>query len=92
MMPFPLAAVHFIDDLHGWSVGSSGTLVGYILATRDGGGRWVEQGTGYGPLESVHFTDVLHGEIHGWDGDSPQHRIVLTTTDGGEHWELRRSK
>ncbi len=41
-------------------------------------------------LESVHFTDALHGTIEGGDGDSPQHPITLTTSDGGETWSVQR--
>ncbi len=35
----PLSSVDFVDDLHGWAVGSLGT----ILATRDGGKSWQRQ-------------------------------------------------
>lgn len=38
----PLEAVAFIDDVHGWAVGSLGT----ILATRDGGASWFVQRRG----------------------------------------------
>ena len=86
---FPLVGVSFTDALHGWAVSSSGTLVGNIIATSDGGRTWVEQ-YGAGPLLSVDFTDALHGTVEGWDGDSPQHPITLTTIDGGQHWQVRR--
>jgi len=81
--------VDFADSTHGWAVSSSGTLVGFIIATTDGGRTWVEQ-YGAGPLLSVDFTDALHGTVEGWDGDSPQHPITLTTSDGGQHWQVRR--
>jgi photosystem II stability/assembly factor-like uncharacterized protein len=81
--------VDFADSTHGWAVSSSGTLVGFIIATTDGGKQWTEQGDGYGPLESVHFTDALHGTIEGEDGDSPQHPTTLTTSDGGKTWKTR---
>ena len=86
---FPLRDVVFTDALHGWAVSSSGTLVGSLIATTDGGHRWVEQ-FGAGPLESVDFTDRLHGVVRGLDGDSPQRPITLTTGDGGKHWRARR--
>jgi photosystem II stability/assembly factor-like uncharacterized protein len=86
---FPLRDVVFTDAVHGWTVSSSGTLVGSIIATRDGGRTWVEQ-FGAGPLESVDFTDSLHGTVEGWDGDSPQRPITLETIDGGAHWKIRR--
>ena len=86
---FPLQDVVFTDALHGWAVSSSGTLVGSIIATRDGGRTWVEQ-FGAGPMESVDFMDRLHGTVEGWDGDSPQRPITLITSDGGKHWRVRR--
>jgi len=88
---FPLRDVVFTDALHGWAVSSSGTLVGNLIATSDGGHSWVEQ-FGAGPLESVDFTDNLHGVVRGLDGDSPQRPITLTTSDGGKTWVVRNSK
>ncbi len=38
----PIQAIYFVDDLHGWAVGSLGT----ILATRDGGTSWHRQQSG----------------------------------------------
>ena len=61
---FPLTDVCFTDEIHGWAVSSSGTL--------------------------VDFSDLLHGTVEGWDGDSPQHPITLTTIDGGQHGQVRR--
>jgi len=88
---FPLTDVCFTDALHGWAVSSSGTLVGSIIATTDGGHSWVEQ-FGAGPLESVDFTDRLHGVVRGLDGDSPQRPITLTTSDGGKTWSIQPRK
>jgi len=88
---FPLRDVAFTDALHGWAVSSSGTLVGSIMATSDGGRSWVEQ-FGAGPLESVDFTDNLHGVVRGLDGDSPQRPITLTTSDGGKTWSVQPRK
>ena len=87
----PLVGVSFVDELHGWAIASTGTLVGFIIATTDGGRTWVEQ-HGAGPLLSVDFSDALHGIVEGWDGDSPQHPITLTTSDGGKTWVVRNSK
>ena len=88
---FPLTDVCFTDEIHGWAVSSSGTLVGSVIATTDGGRTWAEQ-FGAGPLESVDFTDNLHGVVRGLDGDSPQRPITLTTSDGGKHWVIRPRK
>ena len=86
---FPLQDVAFTDALHGWAVSSSGTLVGNLITTGDGGRSWVEQ-FGAGPPESVDFTDELHGVVRGLDGDSPQRLITLTTSGGGKTWGVRR--
>ena len=86
---FPLRDVVFTDALHGWAVSSSGTLVGSLIATTDGGRSWVEQ-FGAGPLETVDFTDRLHGVVRGLDGDSPQRPITLITADGGRTWSIQR--
>jgi hypothetical protein len=81
--------VSFTDELHGWAVGG-GNLVGYIIAAEDGGEHWTVQGEGNcGPLTSVRFSDALHETIEGWDGDSPQRPIILTTSDGRGHWAIR---
>jgi len=88
---FSLQDVYFTDALHGWAVSSSGTLVGNLMATSDGGHSWVEQ-FGAGPMESVDFTDSLHGTVEGWDGNSPQHPITLTTSDGGRTWSTQPEK
>ena len=87
----PAHRVCFTDETHGWAVSSSGTLVGSIIATVDGGRTWVEQG-GAGPLESVEFVDNLHGVVRGLDGDSPQRPIILTTEDGGRTWSVPPEK
>ena len=83
---FPLTDVCFTDALHGWAVSSSGTLVGFIMATTDSGRTWAEQ-HGAGPLLTVDFSDLLHGTVEGSDGDSPQHPITLITGDGGGTWD-----
>jgi len=85
---FPLTDVCFTDEIHGWAVSSSGTLVGNLITTSDGGRSWVEQ-FGAGPMESVAFTDRLHGTVEGWDGDSPQRPITLITSDGGRTWSVQ---
>jgi photosystem II stability/assembly factor-like uncharacterized protein len=53
------------------------------------GGRTCVRQNGAGPLESLAFVDNLHGVVRGLDGDSPQHAIPFTTSDGGETWTIR---
>ena len=88
---FPLTDVCFTDEIHGWAVSSSGTLVGNLIATTYGGHSWVEQ-FGAGPMRSVDFTDNLHGVVRGLDGDSPQRPITLITSDGGRTWSIQPEK
>jgi len=80
---FPLRDVAFTDALHGWAVSSSGTLVGNLITTADGGHSWVEQ-FGAGPMRSVDFTDDLHGVVRGLDGDSPSDRSPSQRAMAGE--------
>src|SRR5438270_2289271 len=75
--------VSFVDDTHGWAVGSA------IVATTDGGAHWVAQNapsdprTGY-PLnfQAVSFVDRQHGWAIAWEG-------LAATVDGGAHWTLQ---
>ena len=78
-----LRAVHFVDGLRGWAVGSRGT----ILATRDGGSTWAAQPSGtWALLWSVQFAaDGLHGWAVGREG------TILATRDGGSTWAAQTS-
>ncbi len=68
----------FVDDLRGWAVGESGT----ILATGDGGVTWRAQSSGTSSsLYKVTFADAQVGWITGAYGQ------VLRTTDGGATWQ-----
>ena len=84
-----LESVYFVDDQHGWAVGSW-YYESLILATSDGGKTWQRQGPHRDklPLHSVTFTDATHGTAVGgnpWDQDG---YYILTTSDAGEHWGL----
>jgi hypothetical protein len=54
--------------------------------------RTARPGAVFGPLLPVDFSDALQGTVEGWDGDSPQHPITLTTIDGERTWitQLRK--
>jgi photosystem II stability/assembly factor-like uncharacterized protein len=72
-----LAAVVFVDALHGWAVGDSGNIV----ATQDGGATWRAQtSTTTQRLAGVAFVDKLRGWVVGDFG------TILATTDGGATW------
>jgi photosystem II stability/assembly factor-like uncharacterized protein len=85
-----LHAVFFLDQEHGWIVGSKGTL----LATIDGGKSWqTKPAPTPDVLRDVYFAD----EQNGWivcernlydlrEKDEPR-TFLMQTTDGGEHWK-----
>lgn len=73
-----LVDVCFIDERHGWAVGS-----GVILWTEDGGEHWHVADSGREDNKQVRFLN----EQFGWvtQRQSPE---LLITTDGGRHWRL----
>ena len=76
-------AVTLVDATHGWAVGRDGTIV----ATEDGGKRWVAQASGTQQwLTSVHFSDATHGWAVGVGG------TIVATEDGGKSWLPRQGK
>jgi photosystem II stability/assembly factor-like uncharacterized protein len=81
-------AVAFVNAKDGWVL--SETLNrSFILATTDGGARWVKQYSGVVGLADLEFIDADHGwavGTWGWGGGAPH---LLTTTDGGATWTKR---
>lgn len=82
-------ALDFIDETHGWIVGTSGS----ILVTTDGGRTWAEQQSGV----KIHLSDIFAASRReAWavgSGEGVSHVItyplptaVLHTTDGGATW------
>ena len=69
-----LTGAQFVSRADGWVVGQD-----KILATTDGGRRWIVQDTGKVGLTSVDFISSKAGWAVGL-------RTVLATTDGGAHW------
>ena len=94
-----LNSVYFVDDQHGWAVGSkyasinrpSGPL---ILATDDGGESWLPQNADSDAsttlLQSVGFTDGAHGWAVGYKvhGSSADGAAILATSDG-VNWRMQ---
>ena len=79
----PLDAISFVDTLHGWAVGGSGSIP-IVRHTTDGGLTWRSQATGaHHALHAVCFVDRLHGWAVG-DGGT-----IVRTTDGGATWPSR---
>jgi photosystem II stability/assembly factor-like uncharacterized protein len=82
--------VYFVDELHGWITShysSDGSPIAYstIHGTTDGGATWttqrVDSTTQFGEIV---FTNLLHGAVCTPEG-------MLTTSDGGQHWQLQPS-
>lgn len=70
--------VFFVDENEGWVVSWEGT----ILHTVDGGTVWVAEPSGFDRgFGGVFFADAKNGWVVGGG--------VLTTSDGGEHWEVQ---
>jgi photosystem II stability/assembly factor-like uncharacterized protein len=85
-----LMAIHFVDRMTGWAVGA-----GQIVVTHDGGDSWTSQALnvpdpGPGLLQHVFFVDDLRGVAVGAEtghpGDLNGAPLILTTSDGGQHW------
>ena len=72
-----LNGVYFEDNVTGWAVGGSGT----ILKTRDGGRLWQQRSSGVSEtLHAVMFSDILTGWALGENG------TIVTTSNGGITW------
>jgi photosystem II stability/assembly factor-like uncharacterized protein len=84
-----LSAVTFVDARHGWAAGTTG-----ILATDDGGARWVLQRPlpSFYHLNDVTFVDARHGwAVGGTGGAVVKPGFIMATTDGGRRWRLQLS-
>lgn len=85
-----LHAVYFLDENHGWAVGSKGVL----LATDDGGETWRAS---LRPLEDtlqdVYFSDEQNGwlvcerSIYDLKTNDEPRTYLMRTTDGGKTWK-----
>ena len=74
-VPWTLHDLFFLDDHHGWAVGTEG-----VIRTTDGGTTW-EAATGRGGGFTIWFFDTEHGlSAHDWD--------LWGTSDGGATWRL----
>jgi photosystem II stability/assembly factor-like uncharacterized protein len=85
-----LTAVDFVDELHGWAVGDSGqgtgSHVGGVVHTSDGGQSWTAENIGSAPqLFGVDFLDenegwvvgtgvILHYDHGTWSRQTPANR------------------
>lgn len=74
--------VCFVDEYHGWAVGSNST----ILATVDGGKIWVKQ---ISPITDTPFSDVFF--INENVGFCIGKKIFLKTYNGGKNWVAKET-
>ena len=73
--------VYFIDNLTGWAVGDSGT----VITTTNGGQAWTVQTSGTTHnLTDVNFIDAMNGYAVG--GFLNSGNVALKTIDGGATW------
>lgn len=77
-----LQKIFFVDSLHGWSVGNTGTIVRSL----DGGANWIIANSGVSTtLNGVHFINPSVGWVVGNGG------VILKTTNGGNSWSSQNS-
>jgi len=72
-----LIHLDFVNEKHGWIVGSSGT----VLHTDDGGETWMRQQS---RTKSTLYHVYFRSEKKGWAVG--EHATILRTIDGGESW------
>jgi photosystem II stability/assembly factor-like uncharacterized protein len=85
-----LHAVFFLDENHGWVVGSRGTL----LATVDGGKSWQTKSQPTPDvLRDIYFTDdengwlLCEGNLYELKSKDDPRAYLMQTRDGGENWK-----
>ena len=84
-----LHGVFFVDQNHGWAVGSKGAF----LSTYDGGKTWkTKPRPSDDVLRDIYFSDSLNGwivcerNIYQLKTKDDPRTYLMNTTDGGEHW------
>ena len=85
-----LHSIFFLDQTHGWAVGSKGAL----LATDDGGKTWkARSGPTDDILRDIYFADTQNGwivcerNIYQLKSNDDPRTYLMNTTDGGENWQ-----
>lgn len=80
--------VCFIDEIHGWAVGDSAT----VIVTSDGGGSWERQFIPVSDSVNVNFVKFLNRTTGFCAGTAINRKAIITsghvlkTTDGGSSW------
>ena len=85
-----LHAVFFLDENHGWVVGSRGTL----LETTDGGKSWQAKAQPTPDiLRDIYFIDdqigwlLCEANVYELKGKEDPRTYLMRTTDGGKNWK-----
>ncbi|MFI5144829.1 MAG: T9SS type A sorting domain-containing protein, partial [Ignavibacteria bacterium] len=79
-----LNSVCFVDANTGYVVADSGSSVGIIFKTSDGGSSWIRLFSGNNALTSVSFPNANTGFVCG-SGNYGGH-VLFKTTNGGTNW------
>jgi hypothetical protein len=74
-------AVTFVDNVHGWIVGSDGVT----LRTVDGGETWTLYGVGVANLVTVTASDPAHVWTAGFNG------VLRVSADSGRTWSIENA-
>jgi len=79
----PLNAVYFLDNINGFAVGETGT----VMRTTNGGNNWFQSATlsGY-ELRDITFVNSNTGWMVGYYLGLPHTSAIFKTTDGGTTW------
>ena len=91
-LPKGVEGIQFLDERHGFAVGSTRRCVGTAWRTDDGGISWKRIMCGRVPLAAVQFLDGQRGLVAGgWAPVSEQapSSVVYTTSNSGRTWERR---
>lgn len=77
-------SVCFIDELHGWIISETGTIV----STNDAGITWETNSFPDVHFQSIYFSDNNHGCIVGWQEMPADSSLIMITNDGGSNWTM----
>ena len=78
-IPSDLSKLFFLDDMHGWIIGSGSNGISGNYRTIDGGETWQSMNDLIGTYERIEFLTPTFGWI-------TTNNVAAATTDGGQSW------